>query len=88
MLNDEVLISSFNIQHLIFEILPLKKSTVNRLAKLGKIRAYKPGKEWLFDPNEIIEDLKQNFKNDYGNTQAKKRSQGMVRRLQRPWRKD
>lgn len=67
-------------------LIPLPKSTVRRLARTGKIRAYKPGKEWLFILGEVLEDIKLNFKNNHGNTQTKKKPQNVGGRLQARWR--
>jgi excisionase family DNA binding protein len=46
--------------------IPIPKSTIYRLASQGRIRAYKPGKEWLFDITEVLDDIKIKFGNNYG----------------------
>lgn len=64
--------------------IPIPKSAVYRLASRGLIRAYKPGKEWLFDVNEVLEDIKRNFKN--GHTEIQKKPKPMVGGLSHGWR--
>lgn len=65
--------------------IPVPKSTIYRLANQGKIRAYKPGKQWLFDPDEVLEDIKRNFRN-HGNNQTQKKPKAMDGRLSNGWR--
>lgn len=66
--------------------IPLNKSTIYRLVNRGDIRAYKPGKEWLFDANEVLEDIKRNFRNSHGNTQIRQNKAKVARRLSSKWR--
>lgn len=71
-------------------VLPISALTLRRYAESGRVRAYKPGRAWLFRISEVVEDITQRYSNRRvsGQYPQKKRPQekSVAGKLVRGWR--